>query len=144
MRGDGAWARRWLPALPAFLLLAVACVHFALVRQRALSPWKGGGFGMFSTLDARPFRYLRVTVTAPQRSEELLVPASLEDAAAAAEVLPTDARLGRLAALLVERERSRGRPVAEVHIEVWRDQFEKDSLRPRQRLLRDYAFRALD
>jgi hypothetical protein len=135
---------RWLPAVPALLLLAVAGVQVALVRQRGLSPWKGGGFGMFSTLDARPFRYLRVTLTAPERSEELLIPPSLEDAAAAAETLPTDARLGRLAALIVDRERSRGRPVTEVHIEVWRDEFDQGSLRPHARRMREYAYRALE
>jgi len=137
-------ASRWLPALPPLLLVAMAGVQAGLVRQRALSPWKGGGFGMFSTLDARPFRYLRVILSAPQRSEELLIPASLEDAAAAAEILPTDAQLGRLAARIVDRERSRGRPVTDVRIEVWRDEFERGSLRPSARLMREYAYRALD
>jgi hypothetical protein len=142
--GEPGRAARWLPALPPLLLLAVAALQLGLVRQRALSPWKGGGFGMFSTLDARPFRYLRVTLTAPQRSEELSIPPSLEGAAAAAEVLPTDAQLGRLAARIVERERSRGRPVTEVRIEVWRDEFARGSLKPEARLMRAYAYRALD
>jgi hypothetical protein len=144
VNGERARASRWLPALPPLLLVAVACAQVVLVRQRALSPWKGGGFGMFSTLDARPFRYLRVTLTAPQRSEELLIPPSLEDAAAAAEVLPTDAQLGRLAARIVERERSRGREVTDVRIEVWRDEYERGSLRPAARRMRDFSYRALD
>ena len=144
MSVERARASRWLPALPPLLLVAVACAQVVLVRQRALSPWKGGGFGMFSTLDARPFRYLRVTLAAPQRSEELWIPESLEDAAAAAEVLPTDAQLGRLAARIVERERSRGRPVTDVRIEVWRDEYERGSLRPAARRMRDYSYRALD
>lgn len=144
MSGERARAGRWLPALPAVLLVSVACAQVVLVRARALSPWKGGGFGMFSTLDARPFRYLRVTLTAPQRSEELWIPESLEDAAAAAEILPTDAQLGRLAARIVERERSRGREVSDVRIEVWRDEFARGSLTPAARRLRDYSFRALD
>jgi hypothetical protein len=108
-------------------------------RAWGLSPWKGGGFGMFSTLDARPFRFVRVYVTAPERSEELAVPASLADDAAAAEVLPTDARLERLARRIVERERSRERPVSQVRIEVWREQFARGSLAPSLYRLRDYA-----
>ena len=108
-------------------------------RAWGLSPWKGGGFGMFSTLDARPFRYVRVYLTAPERSEELAIPASLEDAAAAAEILPTDAQLERLALRIVERERSRDRAVAQVRIEVWRAEFARDSLAPSTRLLRDYT-----
>jgi hypothetical protein len=132
---------RWAPLLPALALAAVACLQMALSRACGLSPWKGGGFGMFSTLDARPFRYLRVYLTAPQRSEELAIPQSLEDAAAAAEILPTDAQLQRLARRIVERERSRGRPVAQVRIEVWREEFAPGSLAPDARWLRDYVYR---
>ena len=57
-----------------------------LRRRRGLSPWKGGGFGMFASLDARPFRYVRIFVEAPGRSEELAVPPSLEELAASAEI----------------------------------------------------------
>ena len=133
------WLRRWAPALPAAVLLVVAGGQMTVGRAWGLSPWKGGGFGMFSTLDARPFRYVRVYLTAPERSEELAIPASLEDAAAAAEILPTDAQLERLALRIVERERSRDRAVAQVRIEVWRAEFARTSLAPSTRLLRDYV-----
>lgn len=33
------------------LLLAIAMAQVVLARSRDLSPWKGGGFGMFSTVD---------------------------------------------------------------------------------------------
>ena len=125
--------------LPGVLLVVVALLQMTVGRAWGLSPWKGGGFGMFATLDARPFRYLRVYVTAPERSEELAIPASLQDAAAAAEILPTDGPLGRLARRVAERERSKGRPVADVRIEVWREEFFPDSLAPQTRLLRDYV-----
>jgi hypothetical protein len=36
----------------ASVLVAVACVQVAAVAWFELSPWKGGGFGMFSTLDS--------------------------------------------------------------------------------------------
>lgn len=132
--------RRWAPLLPAALLVLVAGAQMTLGRVWGLSPWKGGGFGMFSTLDARPFRYLRVYLTAPERSEELAIPASLEDVAAAAEILPTDAQLERLARRIVQRERTRGRPVAQVRIEVWREVFAQGSLAPTAHRLRDYVF----
>ena len=125
--------------LPAAVLVVVALAQMTVGRAWGLSPWKGGGFGMFSTLDARPFRYLRVYVTAPERSEELAIPASLEDVAASAEVLPTDGQLERLARRMVERERSKGRPVARVRVEVWREEFSPDSLAPATHLLRDYV-----
>lgn len=135
-------ASRWRqcgPILPAAALVVVAVLQMTVGRAWGLSPWKGGGFGMFSTLDARPFRYLRVYVTAPQRSEELAIPESLADAAAAAEILPTDAQLARFARAVVRRERSRGRPVAQVRVEVWREEFARGSLTPEARRLRDYV-----
>ena len=138
MTGHSLWGR-WAPVLPAAVLLVVASLQMTVGRAWGLSPWKGGGFGMFATLDARPFRYLRVYVTAPERSEELAMPRSLEDAAASAEILPTDRQLERLARRIVERERSKGRPVGLVRIEVWREEFTPDSLSPAMRVLRDYV-----
>jgi hypothetical protein len=135
----GSAARRFGPLVPAAVLVVVAVLQMTVGRAWGLSPWKGGGFGMFSTLDARPFRYLRVYVTAPERSQELTIPGSLEETAAAAEILPTDVRLERLARAIVARERSRGRPVAEVRIEVWREEFAPDSLAPLATRLRDYV-----
>ena len=41
-------------------------------------PWKGGGFGMFSTLDHGGFRGVDVVVDAPGRSEQVEIAASLQ------------------------------------------------------------------
>jgi hypothetical protein len=137
-----AVTQRWSAALPAVLLTIVATTQIVLTRVTMLSPWKGGGFGMFATLDGRPFRYARMFVRAPERSEELAVPASLEEFVASAEILPGDAQLDRLARAVVARERRRGRPVDEVRIEVWRVEFAPGSLMPRDHLLRRHEFRA--
>jgi hypothetical protein len=133
---------RWWAALPALLLTIVATVQIVLTHVTMLSPWKGGGFGMFATLDGRPFRYARMFVSAPQRSEELAVPPSLEELVAQTEMLPGDAQLERLSHAVVARERRHGRPVQDVRIEVWRVEFAKGSLMPRDRLLRRHDFRA--
>ena len=92
----------WRAALPVALLLAVAGAQVTLTRTAGLSPWKGGGFGMFSTTDDAGRRWVRVFVSAPERSEEIAIAPSLEDAAkraaAAAErrgVLATGAAGGR-------------------------------------------------
>ena len=129
-------------ALPAVVLAVVAATQIVLTEVQMLSPWKGGGFGMFSTLDARPFRYVRMFVRAPERSEELAVPASLEELAASAEILPSDPQLERLARGVIAREQRRGRPADEVQIDVWRVEFAPGSLAPRDHLLRRYEFRA--
>ena len=120
----------------------MAATQIVLTQVQMLSPWKGGGFGMFSTLDERPFRYVRMFVRAPERSEELAVPPSLEELAASAEILPSDLQLERLARAVLAREQRRGQPAAEVRLEVWRVEFAAGSLAPRDHLLRRYEFRA--
>ena len=120
----------------------MAATQIGLTQVQMLSPWKGGGFGMFSTLDERPFRYVRMFVRAPERSEELAVPPSLEELAASAEILPGDLQLERLARAVVAREQRRGQPAAEVRLEVWRVEFAAGTLAPRDHLLRRYEFRA--
>jgi hypothetical protein len=128
--------------MPALGLALVAVVQIALARQALLSPWKGGGFGMFSTLDARPYRYVRVFVEGPGRSEELRLPGSLEEEAAAAEILPTERMLGALARAVAARERAAGRPVEAVRVELWRAEYEPRTLRATARRLREQAYRA--
>ena len=46
-----SFRQRWLPVLPACLLLAVAANQVVLAFSEGLNPWKGGGFGMFATAD---------------------------------------------------------------------------------------------
>jgi hypothetical protein len=127
-----------LAAVPPALLALVACGQIALTRFTALTPWKGGGFGMFSTADGASNRRTRVFVTGPERSEELEVPPSLAEGAAACEAFPTERCLAGLARRLVERERRQGRPVSSVRLQVWRTEFAPITLEPRRRLLTDY------
>jgi hypothetical protein len=49
---------RWLAA-PA-VLIAIAIYQVYLVRTTNLTPWKGGGFGMFSTDENGPNRTVRI------------------------------------------------------------------------------------
>ena len=97
---------------------------------------------MFASLDARPFRYVRIFVEAPERSEELAVPPSLEALAASAENLPGDHQLEQLAQGVVARERRKQRPIVDGRLEVWRVEFAPGSLAPRDRLVRTYTFHA--
>ena len=108
----------WRAGLPSVLLVVVALVQCTLARRADLSPWKGGGFGMFSTLDAPGFRDVRIVVHGPGRSETLAVAPSQDDLAARAATLPTNARLWCLAAAVEARERRYGRLVDVVTIEV--------------------------
>jgi hypothetical protein len=133
--------RAWRGALPVGLLLAVAAVQLTLAGTAGLSPWKGGGFGMFSTTDDAGRRRVRVFVSAPERSEEIAIAPSTEDAAERAAVLPTDGALSRLAQRVVARERRYQRPVDTVRIETWRIDYAPDTLAATSRLIRDFVYR---
>ena len=131
----------WRAALPVGLLLAVAALQLTLARTAGLSPWKGGGFGMFSTTDDAGRRRVRVFVSASERSEELSIPPSLQDLASRAAVLPTDAALSRLARGVVARETRYHRPVETVRIETWRVEYAPRTLAASHRRMRDFVYR---
>ena len=131
----------WRALLPVALLLAVACAQVTFVRTAGLSPWKGGGFGMFSTTDDSGRRRVRVFVSASERSEEMAIPPSLDDLARRAAVLPTDGLLSRLARAVVQREARYRRPVDTVRIETWRIDYAPDTLAAATRLMRDFVYR---
>jgi hypothetical protein len=132
---DQVW-RIWIPAI---VLIVVAAVQVVLTKTADLSPWKGGGFGMFATTDGTAFRYARIFVEAPGRSEELEIAPSQEIAAARAQLFPSDAMLGGLARAVLARERRYGRSVTTVRIEVWRTEFRPLTLDPTDRLLRSFV-----
>ena len=131
----------WRALLPVSLLLVVAGVQVTLAMTAGLTPWKGGGFGMFSTTDDGGRRYVRVFVSAAERSEEIAISPSLEDAARRAAVLPRDTQLARLARRVVDRERRHRRPVDLVRIETWRIEYARDTLAATTRLTREYVYR---
>ena len=112
--------RRLAIAGPTALLLAVASAQMVLARTGDLSPWKGGGFGMFASVDGLPFRWVRLYVFAPDRSEELALPASLEDQAHRVVTWPHRRALEDLARAVLAREQRRQQPVETVRVEVWR------------------------
>jgi hypothetical protein len=63
---------KWLKFFPLILLLLVAANHFRLVKMRQITPWKGGGFGMFSTVDARNARALKILAQVDGRMVEVM------------------------------------------------------------------------
>ena len=121
--------------------MSVAGVQVVLTRTSGLSPWKGGGFGMFSTTDDSGRRHVRIFVSAPDRSEEVSIAPSLADAADRAAVLPTDGMLTRLARRVVERERRAHRPVESVRLQAWRVVYAPGTLAATLQLTREFSCR---
>ena len=126
--------------VPAALLTAVALAQIALAGTANLAPWKGGGFGMFATLDHGGFRGVDVVVDASGRSEQVEVAASLQREAARAVALPVDRLLRDLAAGIAARERRYQRPVSRVTLSVWRADFDRTTLRGSERAVRTFVY----
>ena len=56
------------------LLCVVAAAQLYFVNNHALSRWKGGGFGMFTTVDSPSARFLRVYLISETGEVPVLVP----------------------------------------------------------------------
>lgn len=126
--------------LPPALLTIVAVAQIGLARTSELTAWKGGGFGMFATLDHGAYRGVDIQVDATERSESLAIPPSLEVAAARAAACPADWLLRRLAEGVVARERRYERFVSRVTLRVWRAEFDAVTLRPSDRPVRTFVY----
>jgi hypothetical protein len=112
--------RRLAIGTPVALLLTVASAQMLLARTSDLSPWKGGGFGMFASVDGQPFRWARIYVFAAERSEEIAIPPSLDDQVRRVATWPRQTALEALARSVIAREQRQQRPVESVRIEIWR------------------------
>lgn len=69
----------WLRiSLAPICLCLVAGFHFYRVHWCDQTPWKGGGFGMFSTVDTKDARFLRAYLRVGDREIPVAVPKWLE------------------------------------------------------------------
>ncbi len=128
-------AQRWLPILPAILLAAVALHQLYAVRAHDLTPWKGGGFGMFASTDVGPTRRLEVSMLRGASSVRVQIPEELREQAGRVRRLPTPERLEALGrAVGVALPDSAGVYRA-IRVEFWRIHFD-DALEPTWSLVR--------
>lgn len=79
------------------LLCVVACAQIYYATTGSLSPWKGGGFGMFSTVDSPDARFLRIYLINGNEEIPVLVLDSLKTLAREAQTRPDRALLLSLA-----------------------------------------------
>ena len=78
------------------LLLLIAANQYRLAYTRNLSPWKGGGFGMFSTVDSLGARRGAYFGTVDGKEYELRPNPAFEDALRKVEAMPVQDSLDRL------------------------------------------------
>ncbi len=122
--------------LPALVLIAVAFAQIALALGAQLSPWLGGGFGMFASTDGWGRREVQVVAVREglRRTLEALevAPAAARRAAA----LPSDGHLRALAREVAALRSPDEAPLRAIEIRVWGVKFERETLTPRPVLLR--------
>jgi hypothetical protein len=127
---------RWLRGLPPALLAVVACHQIFLARTAHLSPWLGGGFGMFSTTDAWANRHLHAWALRPGIRREIAVPSTLGPLVRRALALPTDTNLRALAADLAEVASAEGEAAETIAVQIWAPRFARETLAPSSVLVR--------
>jgi hypothetical protein len=123
-----------IPYIPPILLCLVAFLQLFLVRAHDLTPWRGGGFGMFSTNDDES-RLIEVWVTDAQGERPTVV--TLEQWPTPVTALPSETRLAALGRRVAEAERARGNEVRSVRVAAWRSEFTAPAMRPERRLIRE-------
>ncbi len=131
--------RRAAPWVAPGAALLLACTQLALSANTGLSPWKGGGFGMFSTTDHGGFRSLRVHAVGPGGERRLRLPPALAGRSLRARDLPTGralAHLAREARAALAPELAEGEAL---RIEVWRTRFDRETLEPRFERIRAHV-----
>ena len=131
-----------LSLIPALLLFVVALHQTYLVHAHGLSPWKGGGFGMFSTTDTSQERHLRVTVSGPAGEREIPLPDPLWGRAGLAIILPSERRLRALAEAIADYQRRQGSgPISRVDVSVSHLRYDPRTLAPRGVILREHSLK---
>lgn len=108
-----------LRALPSLLLVVVASAQITLAHTRALAPWLGGGFGMFSTTDTWMRRHLHAFALGEGVRRELAPPLDADRAVRRALALPSDANLRALARRLAAAAPGDGGALEAIEIQIW-------------------------
>jgi hypothetical protein len=97
---------RWLVAAIPLLLVLVATTQMVVASSTTLTPWRGGGFGMFATVDAHSTRIVRAEVelaagsVLPVDVRSFRLDAASDRAFVTARAWPSEPNLRRLAAAL--------------------------------------------
>jgi hypothetical protein len=90
-----------VPFLSPALLFIIACMQFGTASISELSPWKGGGFGMFSTIESPSSRVIRVyLITNGKTRVPVQIPDQSRKLAAQIRTKPKQSDIDKLAVAL--------------------------------------------
>lgn len=95
LRPSASDCRRFLlrrAAIAPLCLCLVAGLHAVRVVAYGQTQWKGGGFGMFSTVDSEAARFVRAFAITDEGELPLAIPAHLDKSIAELRAAPTAAK----------------------------------------------------
>lgn len=140
-----------LRSVPVALLLLMAAYHGYLRHAHDLSPWLGAGFGMFSTTDSVSARQIVVYgLDENGFRREIPVPDTLSEQARRTLALPSPTMLQRLAQRIhrhrldTTRLAVTGCVFPTYRIEVWRANYDPETLLPRGNRIAELSFTVPD
>lgn len=84
------------------VLITIACLQLYFAHYHMLSAWKGGGFGMFSTVDSPEARFFRVYLMVDGVETPVKIPSDFAKLVYKVRAFPQPADLHLLAQTLVE------------------------------------------
>lgn len=121
--------------LPPTLLVLVAISQLYWTEGRGLlTPARGGGFGLFSTVDKLAHRQVRMFWVGPEGTVHVGLPGTPENLKRLkmAASLPTESKLRGIVALMAQQGRAvevdgEG-PFPTARVEVWKRAFDQDTL----------------
>ncbi len=120
--------------LPTLLLVAIAVNQLILANFFSLSPWLGGGYGMFSTADVGSNRHIHIYAKSEGIIKELIYPKELSDLALRTKSFPTDRNLNKFTRTIAQIEDDSA--LKSIEIQVWKSHFKTYSLDPSSKILR--------
>ena len=91
---------RWIAAIPVALLLVIAGLQMYTAHTTELSPWKGGGFGMFSTVDVPTERVVELYLIVDGEEIPTAIPDAFQPHKTSLAPMPTDRRTEEMAQAL--------------------------------------------
>jgi hypothetical protein len=108
--------------LPSIALVLLATAQIALALGAGLSPWKGGGFGMFATNDHGSFRSVRAFAIGAGGEERIVIPSDRIQQLFRVRELPNRRALRAFARSLATVVPD----AAAIRVEVWRARFDAE------------------
>ena len=126
---------RYVFFLPVILLVTVAIVQIGLANYSFLSPWSGGGFGMFSTTDVGSARHVHIFAVTPSVRRELIPNTKHKKIVDQLLVFPADYRIKNFSEQLKNIFYIPEEGDVKLDIQVWKKTFNPRSLEPTSEII---------